>query len=357
MQAAVLEGIDSLHIRNVPDPVLEDEYSLILKVHACAVCGSDIRILHHGNPRVVPPQIIGHEIAGEVVAVGSKVTRFQLGDRLATGADVPCGECAWCRDGLANNCAINYAIGYQFPGGFAEYVQLNALTLRTGAVHHIPESLSYAQATLAEPLGCCINGAEQSHIRPGSTVVVIGAGPAGCMLMRLARNLGALKVIAIQRSRGRLEAAERIGGADLVICSLDQDPVQAVLDATQGEGADVVITAASSIDTHRLAFQIVRNRATINLFGGLPSDAPPLDVASNIIHYKELTVTGSHGSVDRHHRLALEYLATRTIDPDDYITHHFSLDEIDLAIRAAEGHDGMKAIVYPHGLPPEARRR
>lgn len=350
MKAAILEGIDAIRVGSAPDPQLEDEQGLIVKVHACAVCGSDIRILHHGNARVRPPQIIGHEIAGEVVAVGKGVTRFRVGDELATGADVPCGECVWCRDGLANNCAINYAIGYQFPGGFAEYVHLNALTLRTGAVHRIPDSLTYAQATLAEPLGCCLNGAEMSNIRPGSTVVVIGAGPAGCMLMQLARSLGALRVIAVQRSRGRLEAARQIGGADVVICSLDGDPAEAVLKANGGEGADVVITATSALESHRLAFQIVRNRATINLFGGLPADAPPLDLPSNVIHYKELTVTGSHGSVDRHHRLALGYLATRAIDPDPYISHHYSLDEIDLALQAAEGHLGMKVIVHPHGV-------
>ncbi len=350
MKAAILEGIDAIRVGQVPDPVLEDEHCLIVKVHACAVCGSDIRIWHHGNSRVRPPQIIGHEIAGEVVAVGQAVTRFRVGDRLATGADVPCGECIWCRDGLGNNCAINYAIGYQFPGGFAEYVHLNALTLRTGAVHHIPDSLTYSQATLAEPLGCCLNGAEMSNIRPGATVVVIGAGPAGCMLMQLARSMGALKVIAVQRSRGRLTAAREIGGADIVICTLDGDPVQAVLAATDGQGADVIITATSAIESHRLAFQIARNRATINLFGGLPADAPPLELLSNIVHYKELTVTGSHGSVDRHHRVALEYLATGTIDATPYISHHYALDEIDQALAAAEGHTGMKVIVHPHGV-------
>ena len=199
MRAAVFQGLEKMVVQQVPDPALPDDESLILKVHTCAVCGSDIRIFHHGNPRVKPPQIIGHEVAGEVVAVGSKVTRFKVGDRLATGADVPCGECEWCRNGLANNCATNYAIGYQFPGGFAEYMPLNGLTLRYGAVHHIPQGLSYEVASLAEPMGCCINGLELCNIKLGDTIVVIGAGPAGCMLMQLARSFGAAQVIAVQR--------------------------------------------------------------------------------------------------------------------------------------------------------------
>src|SRR5512142_3344228 len=114
MKAAVLQELSHLEVCTVPDPVLPDDDSMILKVHSCSVCGSDLRIYHHGNPRVVPPQIIGHEVAGEVVAAGKNVERFQVGDRVAVGADVPCGKCRWCREGLSNNCAMNYAISYQF---------------------------------------------------------------------------------------------------------------------------------------------------------------------------------------------------------------------------------------------------
>jgi L-iditol 2-dehydrogenase len=347
MRAALFEGIDQLALREVPTPTLADDESLILRVHACAVCGSDIRILHHGNPRVVPPQIIGHEVAGEVVAVGSRVTRFKVGDRLATGADVPCGECEWCRQGLGNNCAINYAIGYQFPGGFAEYMPLNGMTLRYGAVHVIPTGLSYDEATLAEPLGCCINGLEMCQIKLGDRVVVIGAGPAGCMTMRLARSFGALKVIAVQRSRARLELARELGGANVVICSQDGDPVQAVLEATGGQGADVVITANSSVETHEQALLMARNRGRINFFGGLGKGARPITLESNLVHYKELLVTGSHGSVPRQHRLALDVLAAGVINARDYITYTMPLGRIAEAFRAAEGHDGLKVVVHP----------
>ena len=347
MKAAVYEGLDRMVVRQAPDPLLGDEESLILQVDACAVCGSDIRIFHHGNPRVVPPQILGHEVAGQVVAVGSQVTRFRLGDRVATGADVPCGACRWCREGLGNNCAINYAIGYQFPGGFAELMPLNATTVRHGAVHHIPESLSADEATLAEPLACCINGLEMCQIGLGDTVVVIGAGPAGCMLMRLARSLGAMRVLAVQRSRARLEEALRLGGADEVFCTQDADPIAAIRGATGGEGADVAITANSSPETHAQALQMVRHRGRVNLFGGLPKGSPPIPLDSNLVHYKELMLTGSHGSVPRQHRLALDLLAHGVICAQDYITHSFPLDQIEAAFAAAEGHVGMKVVVHP----------
>lgn len=347
MKATVLEGIDRMVVRNVPDPVLEDSASVILKVHACAVCGSDIRIYHHGNPRVHPPQVIGHEVAGEVAAVGSEVTHLRVGDRVAISADVPCGVCNWCRDGLGNMCATNYAIGYQFPGGFAEMMPLNAITVRFGAVHHIPENLSYDEASLAEPLACVINGLELCRIALGETVVVIGAGPAGCMLMRLARSYGATRVLAVQRSAARMEVAERLGGADAVFSSQNSDPVAAVLEATHGEGADVVITANSSVESHVQALQMARNRGRINFFGGLPKGSPAISLESNLIHYKELTLTGSHGSVPRQHRLALELISSGVMRARDYITHRFSLDEIDEAFKAAEGRAGMKVVVHP----------
>lgn len=347
MKAAVFEGLERLTVQEVPDPPLPGEEELLLKVHACAVCGSDIRIYHHGNPRVTPPQIIGHEVAGEVVAVGSKVTQFRVGDRLATGADVPCGACEWCRQGLGNNCAINYAIGYQFPGGFAQYMPLNAMTLRYGAVHRIPDGLSYDVATLAEPLGCCINGLELCRMQLGDTVVVIGAGPAGCMMMRLARSYGATRVIAVQRSRARLDIAKRLGGADVVLCTQDTDAVRGVWEATDGRGADIVITANASVETHQQALQMVRNRGRINFFGGLPKGAPPIALESNLVHYKELLITGSHGSVPRQHRLALELLAGGVIAGQEYITHTYPLEEIHAALEAAETHRGMKVIVHP----------
>jgi L-iditol 2-dehydrogenase len=349
MKAAVLEAQDRLVVCEVPNPVLSDDDSLLLKVHTCSVCGSDIRILHHGNPRVVPPQILGHEIAGEVAAVGKNVAGFKVGDRVAVGADVPCGECRWCRAGLGNNCAVNYAIGYQFPGGFAEYILLNAMTVRYGPVHLIPAGLGYDEAALAEPLACCINGLELSPVHLGDTVVVIGAGPAGCMLMRLARHLGARRVLAVQRSRTRTAEALRLGGADQAFCSADGDPIAAVMEVTEGAGADVVVTANSSGETHNQALRMAAHRARVNFFGGLPKGQTAGTLDSNVIHYRELMVTGSHGSVPRQHRLALELLAAGVIDGSALVSNSYSLADVQAAFAMAESHAGMKVMVHPQG--------
>ena len=190
MKAAVLEGLDTLVVREVPTPEVEDG-GVLVRVRACAVCGSDLRMFHHGNPRLKPPAIMGHESAGEVVAVGKNTAKFSEGDRVAIGADVPCGECVFCVAGIGNNCQINYAMGYQFPGSFAEFVHLNRIVVNHGPVHKIPNHVSFDEAALAEPLACVLNALELANVRLGDAVVIIGAGPIGCMIIEVARRMGA----------------------------------------------------------------------------------------------------------------------------------------------------------------------
>jgi L-iditol 2-dehydrogenase len=345
MRAAVLEDLNRLVVTQVPDPQIGPG-EVLVRVRACAVCGSDVRIFHHGNPRVKPPQILGHEIAGDVVAVGEGVEQFKAGDRVATAADVPCGVCEYCRDGMGNNCAINYALGYQFQGGFAELLPLNRITVNYGPVHHIPDGMSYETATLAEPLACCLNGLERSSLKPGESVLIIGAGPAGILLAEAAAALGATKVILAQRSPRRLELAKSFR-ADAYIATDEQDIVEAVQDLTGGRGVDIAITACASPEAQEQALTVVRPRGRVNYFGGLPRGSRNIQLDSNIIHYKECYVHGSHGSVPRQHRVALELLANGQVKVEGLITHRFPLERIADAFAAQEQRSGLKAVVLP----------
>lgn len=342
MKAAVLERLEKLVVKEVDFPKI-NKGEVLLKVKACAVCGSDIRIFHHGNPRVKPPAVIGHEISGEIAETGEGVKNFKKGDRIAVGADVPCGECFFCQNGLGNNCPINYAIGYQFPGGFSEYMILNSLTVRLGPVHHLPQGVSYAEGALAEPLACCLNALELSHFHPGADVVIFGAGPIGCILIELSKALGARKVIITQRSEKRLNLAKNFG-ADLAISSNDPNLVAKILEESSG-GADIVLTACPSVEAQAQAIRVVKNRGYVNLFGGLPKGSPELSIDSNIIHYKEIYVHGSHGSVPRHHKLALDLIGSQKIKIKNYISHRFPLEKIRDAFAAAESKEGLKVVV------------
>jgi len=347
LKAAVLEELEKLVVKEAPDPVIGPDEALV-KVHACAVCGSDVRIFHHGNNRVKPPAILGHESSGEIIAVGERVTGFKAGDRVALGSDVPCGECAVCKAGYGNNCHINYAMGYQFQGSFAQYVPLNKIMLSYGPVHKIPDNMTFDEAALAEPLACVLNAVEFAGIRLGDTVVVMGAGPIGCMIIPVALMCGAAKVIAINRSPGRLGFARK-AGADVVICASEEDQIERVIEETEGLGADVIFTANPSPQSHADALKMAKNRGRVNLFGGLPAGAR-VELDMNLIHYKELIVTGAHGSVPRHHRQAIGLIASGKLDIGSFISHRFTLDEAGEAFSKAESKEGLRVIVKPWGM-------
>lgn len=346
MKAAIVTKLDQIEVREVEKPTI-DGNGVLLKVKACAICGSDIRILHSGNDRVKFPAIIGHEISGEVVEVGENVTKFKIGDRVAVGADVPCGECAFCEAGIGNNCQINYAMGYQFQGGFAEYLPLDRIVVNYGPVHKIPDSLSYEEAAMAEPLGCVLNALELSPVKLGDNVVIIGAGPIGCIMSNVVKKMGAAKVILVQRSKHRLEMAKKVVNADVFICSSEENAIERVKEETLGLGADVIFTANPSPEAQQDAIAMAKNRAYVNFFGGLPKNKENVLLNTNIIHYKELFITGAHGAMPIHHQQAIDLIATGTIDVKPFITEIFPLDEISKAFDRAESHDGMRIIVRP----------
>ena len=346
MKAAVLEELERIVVREVDDPQIDDD-SALLKVESVAVCGSDIRIFHHGNPRVKPPAIIGHETAGTIVEAGKNVTRVKPGDRVAVGADVPCGQCAWCRNGLGNNCSINYAIGYQIPGAFAQYMVLPRLVLEEGPVAPFSDKLSFDVAALAEPLACVINGLELVNLSLGKTAVLIGMGPIGCMMIDAAKAMGAVKVICVELSPARMEIAKRYG-ADVYIDPAAEDVIARCREETGGEGPDVVMTTCPSVEVHEQAIEMVAHRGYVNLFGGLGKHVRPMSVLSNTIHYKECFVTGSHGCVPRHHELAVKLLEAGMVRTEPIITHRFPLQEINQAFETMESQKGMKIIVHPH---------
>ncbi len=346
MKAAVVDGLDLMAVREVDKPEIDD-LSMMLKVKATAVCGSDIRIFHHGNNRVSYPAIIGHEISGEIVEVGKLVHGYQVGDRVALGADVPCGECIFCKAGIGNNCQINYAMGYQFQGGFAEYVPLNAIMVNHGPITKLPDHVSYEEGALAEPLACVLNALELSPVKLGDVVVVIGAGPIGCMLAEVAKKMGAAKVIVLQRSTPRLELAKKTINADIFVSTLDEDGVERVLKETGGLGADVIFTANPSPETQAQAIMMAKNRARVNFFGGLPKDQSEVKINTNQIHYKELFITGAHGSMPHHHMQAVDLIASGTIDIKKFISHKFRLDDVKEAFKTAESNTGMRVVVKP----------
>ena len=342
MNAVFMDAVESIEVRTTPVPEPGASEAL-LKVHSCAVCGSDIKIYRYGNKRLTYPVIVGHEIAGEIVEVGPDVRAVKVGDRVAVGADIPG---VWNENVPGKDSFIDYATGHEFDGGFAGYMLLNQRMLEFGPVTHIPDSLSCDEASLAEPLACAVKGLEFGRFGRGKSIAVIGLGPIGCMILELAKTYGASQIFAIQRSRPRMEAARQFAPDARFICTQDEDPVETVPAETGGRGVDMVITTSGSVQAHKDAIDMVGHLGYVNLFGGL-RDQPELCIDSNIIHYKECFVMGTHGSDPGHHKEAVRLLSDGSVHGGWYISETFPLERIHDAYAFHESHQGLKAIIHP----------
>lgn len=207
MKAALLKEIGNLEITEteVKRPASGE---ILIKVKACAICGTDIKVFHHGHRLIVFPRVTGHELSGVIEEIGSGVSGYKKGERVAVAPAIPCGMCYYCRRGWQAMCDNLKAIGYHFDGAFAEYMIVPETAVRNGCVNRIPDNLDFDGAAIAEPLACVINGQMLSMVEPGDTVTILGAGPIGCLHAENAKYLGASKVILCDISQERLTLAK-----------------------------------------------------------------------------------------------------------------------------------------------------
>ena len=343
MKAARLTAPETIELVDIPIPSCPED-GLLLKVHACGVCGSDLRRWREG-PAAGPATVPGHEFAGEVVEVGARVSGYGVGDHLAVAPDVHCLRCWYCSVGLYNLCDDMTMIGITpgFDGGLAEYCVLPAHALAGGTIHHMPPSLSFAQGALGEPLSSVQACHADIGTTLGDTVLVMGAGPIGCLHTAIAHLRGA-RVILSEPNALRREMAEPFA-PELILDPTTQDVVAQVRAFTEGRGADSAICANPVAATHQQAVEAVRKRGAVVLFGGLPKAAPMTSLDANRIHYDEIRVIGSFSYHPDYHRRALQLLERGQVDPDAIITHRFSLGEADAVFRTVAAGEALKVMV------------
>lgn len=346
MKAAVFRAPGDLRVEEVesPEPAAGE---LKIRVMACATCGTDAKIYHHGHPRLTPPQIIGHEIAGVVLSVGAGVVDFAAGDRVQIIAAIPCEECWACKAGKQGICPNQTSMGYQYPGGFAEEMIVPSAVLKANGVNVIPGNLSFEEAAVTEPLACVLNAQTVVNVGAGDTVLVMGAGPIGCLHVRLARALGASKVFLADINGSRLELSAAAVKPDRAIDMSSEDLATAVLEETGGIGPSVIITAAPSGQAQEQAIQLAAPGGRISFFGGLPKDKPNITVDSNIVHYRELILAGANGSSPAQNKAALELIAEGKVPVKDLITHRVGLADVMSAIEAVTSGSAIKVVVTP----------
>ncbi len=347
MKAVVLHGPENYpnnyEVMDIEKPKCGDE-EILLKMKAAALCGTDKRIFTGAKTKGVrKDSVIGHEICGVIEEVGSKVANYKKGDRVAIANVIPCGHCSACLSGRENACLHRQAIGYEFNGGFEEYVLIPEVCIRSGNVVKLPDSVSYAAGALIEPLACCIRGLRNTGTGFNDTVLVIGAGPIGLMHLQLSLISGAKSVIVSELDASKRELAKKLG-AKIVVDPAKEDLHQIVMDETNGEGVDRIVMAIGVNALVDGTFKLARKGGTVCLFAGFPKGKMS-ELDPSVIHYNELNITGSTAYKRIDYLQAADMVSTGKIDLDAIVSHKFKLSEFNKALDLHMAGTALKVVI------------
>jgi len=349
MLAALLKSPGNLTMEEIPSPE-PGPGEVVLRVEACALCGTDKRVLTGEKPVSVP--IIGHEIAGVIAAAGKGVSpELQKGTRYAVQTVIGCGECPMCKVHQENLCEKGFtAIGYAYNGGFAEYLKMPANSVAQGCLIPIPSSMPAEIGTLLEPLSCGINGLRYIPLEGMDHVGIVGAGVIGVLNGLIAKARGAKKVTIFNRSSAKLDVIKKLGlPFDHLVDYSKTDAAKWISQQTGGRGLDAVVLSASEKDLIPMSMPWLARGGHMSLFAGLPKSDPVAPIDLNVIHYKELHLHGANSSVRRDYEEALQMLTDGRIDGRALITHRFPLRDFPEAVKTQNDpkSGALKVIVLP----------
>jgi len=314
MKALVLTKYSQLEYQDVPEPQVGPE-DVLVQVRACGICGSDVHGMDGSTGRRIPPLIMGHEAAGIVAQVGSNVTGWKKGDCVTFDSISCCGKCHFCRQGQTNLCDDRRVLGvsceeYRQDGALAEYVAVPAHVL-----YRLPEGLSFARATMAEPLSVAVHAVNKGRVLPSDTAIVVGAGVIGLLLVQALRAASCGRIIAVDLDQGKLDLARRLG-ADEAFRSDSEDVVAEVLDLTGQRGVDVAFEAVGITPTLKLAVQSLRKGGALTLVGNF---SPITDLPLREVVIRELSLNGSYASAGEY-PACLDMISRGVVDVDPLIS-------------------------------------
>jgi L-iditol 2-dehydrogenase len=343
MSAAVLYGKEQLRIERVDVPTL-GRGDVLVRVRAALTCGTDVKVFRRGYhaKMIRPPALFGHELAGDVAAVGSDVTAFHVGQRVVAANSAPCGACFYCERGQENLCQDLLFNN----GAYAEFIRIPERIVAKN-MHEIPAHASYQDAALVEPLACVMRGLEESGVKPGDTVAVIGLGPIGMMFVRLAKAVYSARVIAIGRRRSQLDRAAGMGADEVVLNEEGADVVTPVHKLTGGRGADIVIEAVGLPEVWQLAVKLLRRGGVVNFFGGCP-EGTEVPVDAGLLHYSELTLKASFHHTPALIRQALDIISRGRVTARDFVNRVEPLSNLLEVMQHLMSHNGhLKTAIIP----------
>src|SRR4030042_4590448 len=341
MKAAVFcaPGQVRLEEINIPD-IGSDE--VLVKVRAALTCGTDRKTYLRGHHLFKPPFVFGHEFAGDIVEVGSKVKKFKPGMRETAANSAPCNSCFYCKNGEHSLCD---SLFIQISSAFAEYIKIPGIIVSQNLLW-FPETVSYKEAAFLEPLSCVVHGVEESKIKLGNTVVISGAGPIGLMFLQVVKLKGA-RVIITDTLEERLNLAIKLGAYKAINVAKVQNPVEEVKKFTEDKrGADVAIEAVGLPEVWEQTISMVRKGGTVNLFGGCERGTK-VSIDTSLIHYSQINIKGVFHHTPGHVKRALNLICNKAIDIDSLITGEFSLGEISTVIEMMLAHKGIHIAVIP----------
>jgi len=355
VRAVVYRGPRDLAVTDVPDRPLRPGDVRVSVVTAC-VCGTDVRIYegeHSAYANGVGREP-GHEIVGRVAQADTLPPGLERGDLVFIAPNIGCGRCGQCARGNENLCATTEGIGITLDGGFAEHVVVPARAVTRGNLIRLDDASGTDAAVLIEPLACVLRGQDKINVGSGDTVLVGGGGPVGLLHIALARVRGASLVICSEPSPER-RAAARTAGAAVVVDPGSGDLDAAVAEATDGAGVDVVITAAPVHALQTAAVRLAAPTGRVLFFGGLPRSRPTVELDTNAIHYKELTVAGTTASTLDDCRRAAELVGHGRIELDWMISDRIGLPDLAQAIAKVRDAAVLKVVVKPSTAKEPAR--
>jgi 2-desacetyl-2-hydroxyethyl bacteriochlorophyllide A dehydrogenase len=321
---------DAQELAPAPDEV-------ILKVDSCGVCGTD-RAIFRGDSPLEPPIVLGHEYSGTIVATGSGVESREIGERVCVDPNITCGNCVYCRRGFTHLCSRLSPLGITRNGGFAEYC-----AVPVGYAYPLPDSLSLEAGALIEPLACALRGLEQASVEAGDTVVILGAGAVGCLLLQLARISGAAATIVAEPDVAR-RARSADFGADIT-CDSGAEARTVVMEQTEDIGADVVIEASGTIDGARLTLDLVRRGGRIVWFGVYP-ESQAIEINPYAVNENEITIRGSFNNPFTH-QAAVALAASGRVQLSELVSDRIALDQLPPLLDPAAPLPAGKVLVQP----------
>lgn len=346
MKALVLHEVMRWSVDEVPVPE-PAAGGMLVKVHACGLCGSDLRTIRSGHSKVKLPWILGHEICGEVAELGDGFAGpWRVGQRLSIGPVVYDPSDPYCIEGRHELSAGVREIGQQWPGGIAEYVAIPPEAVAMGNILPSPDGMPAEHAAVVEPGSSVVHAHERARTGLGDTVLIMGSGPIGCLHVAIARACGADRIFLSDVAPRRLELAQTFE-PDAVIDASGEDVAARVAELTDGIGPTVIVTANPSPQAPVDAVRMAAKGGRIVLFGGLPHDDSSPGVDLNVVHYQNLDLIGLSRFAPRHFRKSLRLLASGRIPADKLVTHVLPLERADEGVRAALAGDALKVVFTP----------